>query len=72
MNSTKKIQNLSLIILLFVVLSKIVFAGTIEEKNNSENIKSLSPSVTNYTTFTDLKKGSSTEWEKILWKYSLF
>jgi hypothetical protein len=64
MNSIKKIQNLSLIFLLFVILSKIVLAGTTEELNNSENIKSLSPGVTNYTTFTDLKKGSSTEWEK--------
>lgn len=64
MNSTKKIQNLSLIILLFIVLSELVFAGTTEELNKAEKIKSLSPGVSNYTTFTDLKKGSSTEWEK--------
>ena len=64
MNSTKKIQNLSLIILLFIILSELVFANTTEELSKAENIKSLSPSVTNYTTFTDLNKGSSTEWEK--------
>ena len=64
MNSTKKIHNLSLIILLFIILSELVFSGTTEELSKAENIKSLSPSVTNYTTFTDLKKGSSTEWEK--------
>jgi gliding motility-associated-like protein len=63
MQQNKKIRTTILFTFIYISFCKLIFAHGIEEKSNSESIKSLNPKVNNYTKFTPVKRVSSNEWQ---------